>query len=65
MRYQCSVVLLVALVASAAAASPGAAQTARGQNADRTHAVPSRPPNVLLIMADDLNNDLGAHGLRR
>jgi iduronate 2-sulfatase len=32
----------------------GAAHTASGQ--------PAKPPNILLIMADDLNNDLGTYG---
>lgn len=37
-------------------------QTRRSTDASQAHTAPARRPNVLLIMADDLNNDLGAYG---
>ena len=43
-------VLMIAVMILAGAVTPAAAQPAR------------RQPNVLLIMADDLNNDLGCYG---
>ena len=47
----------VSLLLLAVAALPGA-------TAAEARQPPRRPPNVLLIMADDLNNDMGVYGHR-
>jgi iduronate 2-sulfatase len=48
--------------AAFATASPSSAGPARLGGSRPERSVQARPPNVLLIMADDLNNDLGTYG---
>jgi len=47
---------------SLAAPSPGLAQPLRLAETGQARSGPAGRPNVLLIMADDLNNDLGTYG---
>ena len=48
--------------AALATAPPSTAGPARLADGGPERSAQARPPNVLLIMADDLNNDLGTYG---